>query len=705
MTRSQRILITGGAGFLGAALAASLLREGHHVVAFDHDFSADRLPDHAQLTRVTGDILDHELVRTLVAEADRVVHFAAIANVHDYIERPTRVLDINILGTRGMFQACLEHKRPILSASTSEVYGKNARPLSEHEDTLLGPPTNARWCYATSKIAGEQYAWAFARQGLDVTVVRYFNVYGPLLDRPGSGRVISQFLGQLQRDEPLVLVDGGSAVRSFCYVDDAVEATRQLLLSVGENPATTGRPFNIGRTEPISMKALADVVLRLSGHERGTVDVPGRTFFGAGFEDIPHRVPDVSALRAATGWSATLSLEEGVRRVLSHWGLLSSSPTRATTPRVLPAIRPMYDVDDRLMNELKACMTSGWTTNHGPHTQALEQELHLALGCPDDTHVMAVANGADGLLIATASLALEGPVILPAYTYIATLNGFVAGGHPPLFADVDPHTWTLCPDHVAHLLEAHPDVVAVCAVNSFGIAPDLERLGKLCAHHGAVLVYDAAHGIGTEVYGQRYDATPRVTAWSLHATKILPGFEGGVLATSDDELAARLRKLRNHGLPRLRSTDAPDLLHEALVPGFNAKITEPSAAVARHGLQQLDAILQRRRHAYHHLRDGLAEQGWTLQHIPEGCLPNGQNLVVHCHRSAEQVLSALAQHGVHARRYFFPALHRLTAMPEQAALPQTELLADRGVCLPLYSRMMADECAQVLHACAHAIRG
>jgi UDP-glucose 4-epimerase len=164
------ILITGGAGFLGSAAAGALLARGDRVITLDA-VPSDRLPDHPHLERVVGDVRDAGVVADCVAAADRVLHLAAVAGVHTYLERTLEVLDVNILGTREVLLACHRAGKPVVMASTSEAYGKNPLELREDGDSWLGPPTNARWSYATSKLAGEHYAWALARQGLAVAAV------------------------------------------------------------------------------------------------------------------------------------------------------------------------------------------------------------------------------------------------------------------------------------------------------------------------------------------------------------------------------------------------------------------------------------------------------------------------------------------------------------------------------------------------------
>ncbi|MGB0589485.1 MAG: NAD-dependent epimerase/dehydratase family protein [Myxococcota bacterium] len=321
MSAPTHILITGGAGFIGANLAERFLSLGHTVTVMDVAPFA-RLNRHDRLTCIKGDVSDEALVDRLVSKAGRVVHLAAVVGVDEYMTDPALVLDVNVFGTRNVLRACMRHGRPVLFTSSSEIYGTNPEVLEERSPRTYGSYLSPRWSYALSKAVGEQYAQAYAPQGLEHVSIRYFNIYGPGLDRPGEGRVISKFIGHIQKGTPLPLVDGGDAVRAYCYVTDAMDATAQLALAVGQGSTVNGRAFNVGRVEPVSVKELAERMIALTGHSAGVVEVPGEDFFGKNFEDIPRRVPDVSALRDALGFEATIDLDDGLRRTLGAFGLL-----------------------------------------------------------------------------------------------------------------------------------------------------------------------------------------------------------------------------------------------------------------------------------------------------------------------------------------------------------------------------------------------
>jgi nucleoside-diphosphate-sugar epimerase/dTDP-4-amino-4,6-dideoxygalactose transaminase len=704
---AETVLVTGAGGFIGSAVVARLRATGHAVIAFDQAFPEGKLdvaPAPGPIEVVVGDARDRATVEGCVRRATRVIHLAAIAGVHAYQERPWDVLDVNVQGTRNVVEAAAEAGVPVLFASSSEAYGKNPLPLREDSDTWLGPTTESRWCYAVSKLAGEHLAWALVRQrGLVAAAVRYFNVYGPLLDAPGTGRVLSQFLGAVQRGEPLRLVDGGRAVRCFCHIDDAARATVDLALRLGDAPELVGRPFNVGRAEPVTMAELAGHVLRLTGHGAGTVDVPGASFFGDGFAEIPHRVPDTSALREAIGFTAEIGLEDGLRQTLAHWGLLRADAPPAPSA-MIPNLRPDYDPDPQLLSAYAHALVSGRTTNHGPQVVALEAEAARFLQVEA---VAAFKSGADALQVGVRAIghrdgwldgrtSAEGCAILPSFTYVSTLNAVELAGLRPVFCEVDPLTFTMDPDALADLLDREPDARVVLPVCAFGVPPALERIVPLARARGVAVLYDGAHAVGAEVAGPAPRApgggghAPDFTIYSLHATKVLPALEGGLAAWADPALGELALRIRTHGLP-------PDPMGH--LPGLNAKLDEISAATARHGLRKLPDVLARRRAYDARLRAAATGPAWRVQRVPEGVTPNGQNFVLWSAHGAPNVLHALRERGIEGRRYFDPLLHQIPRL-RHAPLPITEALHAGLVCLPLHSRMSDDALARLEGAIA-----
>jgi len=693
LSAGPRVVVTGGAGFIGDALVRSLAARGVSVVSFDVRAAKGA---RAGVEDVVGDVRDAASVESVVRGAGLVFHLAAVVGVHEYLRRPDEVLDINVLGTRNVLKACAAAGVPVVFASTSEVFGRNDLPLSENSDSLLGPSSNARWSYAVSKLAGEHYARALASHGLRYAIVRYFNVYGPGLDSPGAGRVVSQFLGKLRANEPLVLVDGGGAERAFCFIDDAVAATIAVSDALVSGRIDSGRAVNVGRAESVSMQALASRMLALSGSNAGTVDVAGSVFFGDGFEEIPSRVPDVSVLRDEVGFEATVPLDEGLRRTLQDAGF-PVTPIPSTKVEVVPVVRPVLEPDGVLLSRISRALVTGRLSNDGPLVTRFEKAFAAKSGVERS---VAVGSGAVALQLALRVLGLKGKVILPSFTYIATLAAVTENGLEPVFADVDPDTFTLDPGSVADVLARLEgeggDVAAILAVNAYGVHPDLRALRRLADSVGAALVYDDAHGVGSvDAAGRTIPSEPDATAFSLHATKILPAVEGGVVVARDPKLLDEVRRLKNHGLV------PNDVLKSR--PALNARMDELRAAVALHSLARLDGVIERRHTYAAKLRKALSQAGARPQHIPDGQRTNWQNLAaafpVGHTNTIEAKVARAASKGLELRRYFFPALHHLGAF-SGAELPVTDALIRSLACVPMHSRMSDDELARIVAALA-----
>lgn len=684
------VLITGGAGFIGSAIARYLLSVGKTVVCLDRE-DIGRLTDiDTRVHQVVGDILDAELMDTWIARCGRVIHLAALVGVDEYVTRPHEVLDVNILGTRNVLMACLKHDRPVLIASSSETYGLNTGILEEDSDRHYGSSRNHRWSYAISKTAGEHYAYALGRLGLTSAAVRYFNIYGPQLDAPGKGRVISKFLGCIRDGKPLTLVDGGHAVRTLCYIDDAAEATARLALELSPDCSYKHSAVNIGRPEPMTMRELAAVMIRLSGHQAGTVEVPGTEFFGEGFEEIPVRVPDVSKLEQVLNFTAKVGTEEGLRRTLDHWGLLAAedstttiAPSPSVAQQIVPMVKPNFAPDGVLMRSFYKSLVTGQATNGGPHLRSFEEELADYLGVPD---VVALSNGADALTLGLQLLNRTGKVVLPSYTFIATLNSIVTAGFEPVFCDIDPETFTMSPAALAEILDREENVACVVPVNVFGVAPDLAAISALCKAVGAEIVYDNCHGFGTEIQGQRVPDEPKLQMFSFHATKVLPAIEGGALVSADLDLLQAARQQRNHGIASY------DLRRSTL--GMNAKMDELRAATGRHVLRRFPPLLEQRRGYAQQLRSFFTESchgALVPQRIPAGIHSNFQNLGV-LFPAAEQfglekAIDTLRSNGVECRSYFNPALHCLDLFQDRYHLPVTERIWKSLLCFPIHSEM------------------
>jgi len=313
-------LITGGAGFIGSHLAEALLGRGDHVVALDN-LSTGRLANldaagtHPNFRFIQGSILDSMVVDEAVHECDAVVHLAAAVGVKLIVEQALRSFTTNIQGSETVLEAARRYRRPVLVASTSEVYGKNnSGPLTETMDRVLGPTSVARWSYSTAKAVEEILAFLYHRErGLPSVVARFFNTVGPR-QSPAYGMVIPRLVRQALAGEPITVHGDGQQSRTFCHVSDTVEAVLGLL----DEPAAVGEPFNIGGTREITVLALAELIRERTGSSSPIELIPYEQAYAKGFEDMRRRVPDTTKLRELIGWQARRSLEEILDDVIAE---------------------------------------------------------------------------------------------------------------------------------------------------------------------------------------------------------------------------------------------------------------------------------------------------------------------------------------------------------------------------------------------------
>ncbi len=305
-------LITGGAGFIGGHLTESLLADGHRVTVFDNFSTGSRenlaaVQDSPNLSVIEGDVVEQpELLAPLIENCDAVFHLAAAVGVELVVREPVRTITTNVHGTENVLKPAARCHRRVIVASTSEVYGKSTNELfSEHDDLLIGSPFNSRWCYACSKLLDEFSLMAFHREfGLPGTVVRFFNTVGPR-QTGRYGMVVPRFVGRALRGEPLQVYGDGTQSRCFCHVLDVVRALRLLV----DQPASYGQVYNIGCQRSISIEALAKLVIERTGSSSQIERIPYDIAYDKGFEDMPRRMPDITAVTQLTGWRPERSLE------------------------------------------------------------------------------------------------------------------------------------------------------------------------------------------------------------------------------------------------------------------------------------------------------------------------------------------------------------------------------------------------------------
>jgi UDP-glucose 4-epimerase len=318
----KNYLITGGAGFIGGHLCEMLLKEGHRVVAID-DLSTGSLENIQGLRDQPGFQFVRETIRNaqvldrLCSQAEVIIHLAAAVGVKLIVEDPVHTINTNVMGTEAVLATANRYGCKVLIASSSEVYGKGvSAPFHEDDDCLIGPTTHSRWAYATSKAVDEFLGLAYQRQfGLPVVVMRFFNTIGPR--QTGLyGMVVPRFVRQALGGEPLQVYGDGEQTRCFADVADVTAAVAQL---AGE-PGAVGQVFNIGSTKEISINALAELIIALTGSRSPLVHVPYDQAYAPGFEDMHRRVPSIDKIQHLTGYRPQYTLEDTLRKVIEYEG-------------------------------------------------------------------------------------------------------------------------------------------------------------------------------------------------------------------------------------------------------------------------------------------------------------------------------------------------------------------------------------------------
>ena len=314
----RKVLVTGGAGFIGSHLCEALLQRGDEVFVID-DLSTGRLENIAHLQDnkgfhlTVGSILDLPRLEPLVRKVDLIFHLAAVVGVQKIIEVPVDTIEINVLGSHNVLNLAARYRKLCLVASTSEVYGKSTKqPFTENDDVVYGPTTKSRWSYACSKAIDEFLALAYHNsQDLPVVIVRLFNTTGPR-QTGRYGMVLPRFVDQALRGRPITVFGDGSQSRCFADVSDVVRA----LLLLVNSPSAVGQVFNVGNPEEVSIGDLANLVKKLTHSDSPIEIIPYDQAYQPGFEDMYRRVPNIGKIEALVGYKPKIRLQQIVQRII-----------------------------------------------------------------------------------------------------------------------------------------------------------------------------------------------------------------------------------------------------------------------------------------------------------------------------------------------------------------------------------------------------
>jgi UDP-glucose 4-epimerase len=313
----MRILVTGGAGFIGSHLCERLINDGHTVIAID-DFSTGRssnllkVEGIAGFSLVEGSILDAQLLNPLIANVDYVFHLAAAVGVFNIVNRPLASLLTNIRGTENVLEASYATKIPVFLTSSSEVYGKNVSDsLKESDDRILGSPVTLRWSYSEAKAIDESLAFAyFVEKQLETRIVRFFNTVGPR-QLGAYGMVVPRFVKSALSHEPITIYGTGKQTRCFAHVYDVIDAV--VAIAFAKN--TIGKVINIGNDFEISIHDLALKIIAETGSKSEIVYVPYEEAYGDGFEDMERRVPNIELINSLVGWKPQRDLSKIIKDI------------------------------------------------------------------------------------------------------------------------------------------------------------------------------------------------------------------------------------------------------------------------------------------------------------------------------------------------------------------------------------------------------
>ncbi|MGO4632676.1 aminotransferase class I/II-fold pyridoxal phosphate-dependent enzyme [Streptomyces sp. 2RAF24] len=700
----KRVLVTGGAGTIGSHVTDLLVEGGASQVVVLDNFVRGRRANLAKalasgrVELVEGDIRDAATVHRVTEGADLVYHLAAI-RITQCAEEPRLANEVMVNGTFNVLEAAAAARvGKVIASSSASVYGlAESFPTTERHH-----PYNNDTFYGAAKAFNEGMLRSFhAMYGLDYVALRYFNVYGPRMDIHGLyTEVLIRWMERIEAGEPPLILGDGTQTMDFVDVRDIARAN---ILAAREG--LTDEVFNVASATETSLRELADGLLGVMGSGLEPVHGPARAVNG-----VTRRLADTTRAEERLGFKAEIDLRTGLRDLVDWWraekgatatdsdvaavAAVAAEAAVGKAPVRIPVMVPWLGEE-----EAKAAsdtVLSGWVAQ-GPKVAAFEQAFAERVGA---RHGIAVSSCTTALHLALVALGI-GPgdqVVVPSLSFIATANAVRYVGAEPVFADVDLATGNLTAATVDAVRT--PDTKAVLLVHQGGVPADVTALRAACAGWGLPLVEDAACAIGSTVDGVSVGRGALLAAWSFHPRKLLTTGEGGMVTTDDDAWAARLRRLREHGMnvsAAERHASGKPVLESYLETGFNYRMTDIQAAVGLAQLAKLDAMVARR-------RELAARYGELLRDVP-GLEPvrdpahgegNFQSYWVLLAEDfpvgRDELLAVLAEAGVSARRGIMAGhLEPAYAGHPAGPLPATERIARDSLILPLFHTLSEEQ--------------
>ncbi|MEV5972688.1 aminotransferase class I/II-fold pyridoxal phosphate-dependent enzyme [Streptomyces sp. NPDC051921] len=684
--RDKRILVTGGAGTIGSHVTDLLVEGGAREVVVLDNFVRGRRANLARamasgrVELVEGDIRDAATVRRVTEGADLVYHLAAI-RITQCAEEPRLANEVMVYGTFNVLEAAAAAGvGKVIASSSASVYGLAEQfPTTERHH-----PYNNDTFYGAAKAFNEGMLRSFhSMYGLDYVALRYFNVYGPRMDIHGLyTEVLIRWMERIASGEPPLILGDGTQTMDFVDVRDIARAN-----ILAARADLTDEVFNVASSTETSLRELADALLDVMGSDLEPVHGPARAVNG-----VTRRLADTTLAEERLGFKAEIDLRTGLKDLVDWWraekGATATDAEQA--PVRIPVMVPWLGEEEA--TAAAEAVRSGWVAQ-GPRVADFEQAFAERVGA---RHGVAVSSCTTALHLALVALGV-GPgdeVVVPSLSFIATANAVRYVGAEPVFADVDLATGNLTAATVDAVRTGHTKAVLV--VHQGGVPADVEELREACAAWGLPLVEDAACAIGSTVAGGSVGRGALLAAWSFHPRKLLTTGEGGMITTDDAEWAARLRRLREHGMnvsAAERHASGKPVLESYLETGFNYRMTDIQAAVGLAQLAKLDAMVARRRELGARYAELLADvPGLEPVRDPEHGAGNFQSYWVLLAEdfpvSRDELLALLAEAGVSARRgimasHLEPAYEGHPA----AALPVTERISRDSLILPLFHTM------------------